>query len=388
MDKILIMDSSPQTLDLLSKRLNYYGYEILTSDTGVAGLNTAKFFMPDLIILETELSDMSGFEVCRKIKENDETKYILVLFMTSLETKETSSMAIEVGADDFVEKNSDSLVLISKVKSLLRVKHLVRQLSINYYELEEKNKILQHQLKMGRDVQRSLIKNFNFTKNDVTFYSIYLPALDIGGDFYDIVEIQENIFGVIVGDVSGHGISAALLTSMMSLMFKNLATNYFNPDQLLFSMNNQFCEVFKNGGNEMYSCVFYAVIDTKGSKIYYSNAGQSFPIYIDGLNLKAKDLESVGMPIGLMPDSEYEYKVLDYNKGDLILFYTDGLSDNFYKEQPDEFLVKLKELLLDYSKTESVEEMGKTILSNFCNLNATSTEKFNLDDVSIVMLRF
>jgi sigma-B regulation protein RsbU (phosphoserine phosphatase) len=382
------MDSSPQTLDLLSKRLNYYGYEILTSDTGVAGLNTAKFFMPDLIILETELSDMSGFEVCRKIKENDETKYILVLFMTSLETKETSSMAIEVGADDFVEKNSDSLVLISKVKSLLRVKHLVRQLSINYYELEEKNKILQHQLKMGRDVQRSLIKNFNFTKNDVTFYSIYLPALDIGGDFYDIVEIQENIFGVIVGDVSGHGISAALLTSMMSLMFKNLATNYFNPDQLLFSMNNQFCEVFKNGGNEMYSCVFYAVIDTKGSKIYYSNAGQSFPIYIDGLNLKAKDLESVGMPIGLMPDSEYEYKVLDYNKGDLILFYTDGLSDNFYKEQPDEFLVKLKELLLDYSKTESVEEMGKTILSNFCNLNATSTEKFNLDDVSIVMLRF
>lgn len=387
MNKILIIDSCLQSLELLSQRLSYYDYNVITTDSGVAGLTKARLFLPDLVIVNTELIDMSGYNVCKKLKETEQTKLILVLFISNLETKDANFRAFEVGGDDFIEKNADSMILLSKVKSLLRVKHLVRQLGSKYAELQEKNKILDFQLKMARQVQRSLIQNYDFISNDVHFYSNYLPVLDIGGDFYDIVDLGENRVGVMIGDVSGHGISAALLTSMLNMLFTNLSFKYFEPDKLLFYMNNQFCNVFKNSTNEMYACVFYAIFDTKRHKIYYSNAGQTLPIFIDFDKSEALELQAYGVPIGILPDSTYELKEIIYNENDLLFFYTDGLSDTFYKDNNDEFVSKIKELLIDLNKTETPEEIAKILLNVFHKFNATESEKLSLDDISLILCK-
>jgi sigma-B regulation protein RsbU (phosphoserine phosphatase) len=362
-------------------------YEVITAESGFNALAKADLFKPDLIIIDTELNDVSGYDVCKKIKTNPATQYILVLIVSVQSSIDAQIRAMQVGSDDFMEKTFDAYVLISKMQSLLRLKYLSDQLKQKYIELEEKNNILEYQLKMSKSVQRSLLPKVSFTFSDIDFYSKYLPAMDIGGDFYDIIEISSKRVSVVIGDVSGHGIAAALLTSMLNLMIKNLAAKYSNPDQLLFYLNNEFYKIFENSESEMYACVFYAVFDTSEKKIYYSNAGQTLPAFASFENNSAFELDATGLPIGLIKNSKYEYKTIEYQEGDMLLFYTDGLMNTFYKDSPNEFMSRLFNILIDCLTVKEPEEVVDMALSSFYDYSASESEKMERDDVSVLLCR-
>ncbi|MDR1639133.1 MAG: fused response regulator/phosphatase [Clostridiales bacterium] len=390
MDKILIVDPSTQSSDLIRQCLASTGYEIFTAESGLKAMAKVTLFLPDIVLLNAELPDISSYDLCKRIKGNQTTEYTLVLFMSSLDTRDSRVRAIQVGADDYIEKNFDAYLLISKVNSLLRVKHLSDMLKQKYTELEEKNHILEIQLKMGRQVQHALIPDIDMSFKDIRFCSSYMPAMDIGGDFYDVLQLSETSVAVVMGDVSGHGISAALLTAMLSMMIRSLAPKYANPDQLLFYLNNDLCKIFENSMKEMYACVFYSVIDTKERKLCYSNAGQALPVMVrtePGGEEVAMELEAVGTPIGMMANASYEYHFLPYEPGDLIVFHTDGLSDTFYKNNPEEFLRRFKEVVADAKSLEDPKEMIEIVLNAFYNYNATETEKYEMDDVSLIICR-
>ena len=387
MDSILVVDNSVQNTDLISQILRGADYEIYTSESGLNALAKVELFKPGLVILEADLPDMSGYDVCKKIKGNPQTQYMLVLVISFKDTNDLRMRSIQAGADDFMEKTFDAPILIAKVKALLRLKHLSDQLKQKYTELEEKNKILNFQLKMGRHVQRSLMPEINFTYRGVSFAGKYMPALDIGGDFYDVVHIHDDCISVVIGDVSGHGIAAALLTAMLNMMIRNLILKYPGPDQVLFHMNNEFYNIFVNSDHEMYACVFYAVFDTKQRKIYYSNAGAALPVFVDSNKKTAFELESSGLPIGLIKDSQYDYKTQEYSQGDMVFFHTDGLMDTFYKGRPDEFDRGLKEILLGAQAFKKPQEVIDAVLRSYYNYNASDTKKYELDDVSVILCR-
>ncbi len=388
MSRILIVDSSVQNTDLISKCLDIDGYELITAESGLNALAKIEIFKPDLVILDVDLLDISGYDVCKKIRQKPENKYIVILMVSSSDTKESRIRALEVLADDFIEKTFDCQVLISKVKSLLRVKYLSKQLKMKYDELEEKNNILEFQLKMAQHVQRALTPNVDFKFHDSRFISKYLPALDIGGDFYDIItEIHKDCIVVVMGDVSGHGISAALLTAMLSMMIRNLAIKYKEPEELLFELNNQFYKIFENSDHEMFACVLYAIIDTTKKKMYYSNSGQSLPVYVSSKTGEAVELDISGLPIGLMPNTYYDRKEITYNQNDLFFFHTDGLSDAFYKDNPSIFWDRLKEILSDIKPTDDPKEVLDIVLASFYNYNASDKEKLGLDDVSVILCK-
>ncbi len=387
MASIMIVDNSEQTAELMAQCLSESQYEIITATSGHNALAKAEAFKPDLIILDVELKDISGYDLCKKLKSKPETKMIPILFVSMSNTNEFRLRAIQMGADDYIEKDFDATLLKTKIKSLLRVKNLSDQLIQKYAELEEKNSILEFQLKMSRRVQRSLIPEIDIKFNNMQIISKYMPALEIGGDFYDVITLDDETVWIIMGDVSGHGIAAALLTAMLNMMIKNLAQNATMPNLLLEAMNKEFYDIFANTNHEMYACVFYAMINTKKRKIYYSNAGQTLPFYVDSKNNTVRELEISGIPIGLMSDSKYECKVLKYNEGDRVFFHTDGLCDAFYKDSPDVFSSKLREILLDTKSLEDLNEIIDIVLSSFYNFMASDAQKFELDDVSIILCK-
>ncbi|NLK21782.1 MAG: SpoIIE family protein phosphatase [Epulopiscium sp.] len=384
MDTILVVDDIEQNVELISRYLINSGYNVITANNGASAIKKAQMLHPDLIILDIMMPGISGYDVCKTLKNDEDTKYISILVVTALDSKETRVRALGVGADDFITKSFDKLTLLSKVKSLLRIKHLSDQLKKQYSELQEKNNITDYQLKMARQIQRALIQEANFSVNDVKFTSKYMPALDIGGDLYDIIKLDEDSVGVFIADVSGHGISAALLTSMIKMLFRSLIPSYPEPNNLLSQMNNEFSNVFINKINDVYASAFYAKIDTKAKKIYYSNAGQSLPLFVKSSTHTVEELAINGLPIGLMDDASYGLKSASFEEGDFILFYTDGLSDCLYKNSPEEFTQKLKELLLEYKEQPS-EEIIDSILGQFYNSNKSS--KYENDDVSIIICK-
>jgi DNA-binding response OmpR family regulator len=138
MDKILIVDPITQSSDLIRQCLSSTGYEIYTAESGLNAIAKVSLFCPDVVLLNAELPDISSYDVCKRIKSNPDTEYTLILFISSLNTHDSRVRAIQVGADDYLEKNFDAYLLISKVNSLLRVKHLSNQLKQKYVELEEK----------------------------------------------------------------------------------------------------------------------------------------------------------------------------------------------------------------------------------------------------------
>ncbi len=387
MDKILVVDSSRLNTELISQCLEKDGYLIYSAETGQNALAKVSLFKPDLIILSENLPDISGYDVCKRIKLSRDAGNTMVLFLLDEITREARIRAIHIEADDVMEKSFDSLTLKSKINSLLRAKHLSDQVKQKYLELEEKNKILEFQLKMARQVQRTLIQEIDYSFNGISFNSTYLPALDVGGDFYNLSAINDDWITLVMGDVSGHGVSAALLTTMLNTMFNNLVFTHYSPDSFLYNMNNQFCSIFEKSDSEMFACLFFALIDTKSRKIYYANAGQALPIFVNSKEDRAFELEASGIPIGMMKDTRYEVKVQPYNKGDLLFIHTDGLSDVFYKENPEEFSAKLKASLVDSLKSSN-QEIIDSVVSEFYALNLTEAKKYELDDVSIMVCKF
>ncbi|MCI8804728.1 MAG: SpoIIE family protein phosphatase [Clostridiales bacterium] len=387
MDKILVADENEQTVDLIGKILFNSDYEIYTAYSGKVALTKIEMIKPDLIIINTDFSDMSGFDICKKLKANSETNCIPILMLAAVITKDIGLRCVYSGVDDYISKVFDGTIFIAKVKSLLRVKHLSDRIKTQYEELKEKNEVIDFQLKMARRVQRSIIRKLDMTVSGTKILSKYLPALEVGGDFYSVKELDSSHIGLIIGDVSGHGISAALLTATLSMMFDTMASVHKMPDSLLKEMNNQFCKIFKHTGNEMYVCMFYAIVDTVNFVITYSNAGQVYPVFVDNKNESMLELELGGIPIGLMSESSYEVKETKYSPGDYLFFHTDGLSDFFYKREPDKFGEKIKECLKDNINRhgEDLESIIEGVLNEFYDYDEKN--KFEKDDISIILCK-
>ncbi|MDR2904206.1 MAG: SpoIIE family protein phosphatase [Clostridiales bacterium] len=387
MDKILVVDAHKESAELVSKYLARNGYDIIMAGQLKGLFGSLKLMQPDLIILDSEIGSDSGYDFCKKLREENGTKYIPVLMTGTSDSANSLRRALESGADDYMPKTFEAYVIISKIKSLIRIKHLGDELKSKYTEIEEKNNLIEMQLKMAMQVQRTLIREFHFEYNKVQFVSKYMPALEIGGDFYDIVNLSDDIVAVVMGDVSGHGISAALLTAMLNMMIRTLSPRYYNPAEFLYYMNKEIYNVFKDSSANIYACMFYAVFDTKRRQIDYSNAGQALPMYIRSAAQEAFELDATGAPIGMMENATYEHKTLAFHKNDLLLFYTDGLMDNLYKNNEEEFYKRMISMLTDLSDGVAPEIIIDSLLSVFHKFDITENMKYEMDDVSLIICK-
>ncbi len=140
--KILLVDDEPVNLKILSAMLAPEGYEISQAASGPEALSMVKDILPDIVLLDVMMPEMDGFQVCQKLKEDEQTRIIPIVMVTALQEKIHRQQAMEAGADDFISKPVDRIELIIRVKSLLRIKKYQDELLKNYSILKEKNRQL------------------------------------------------------------------------------------------------------------------------------------------------------------------------------------------------------------------------------------------------------
>jgi two-component system, OmpR family, alkaline phosphatase synthesis response regulator PhoP len=126
--KILVIDDNPQNLELLVAYLDTLGCQVRTALDGIGGLEKVRIDPPDLILLDVMMPRMSGFEVCSKLKSNPDTRDIPILMVTALNELGDIERGVESGTDDFISKPVNRLELLTRVRSLLRVRHLKNEL--------------------------------------------------------------------------------------------------------------------------------------------------------------------------------------------------------------------------------------------------------------------
>ncbi|MEE2901786.1 MAG: SpoIIE family protein phosphatase [Myxococcota bacterium] len=186
-----------------------------------------------------------------------------------------------------------------------------------------KQQRFEQDLKMAERIQQSFLPQKVPEAAGFSFCARYEPAFEVGGDFYDFIELPNDRLGLVVGDVSGKGVAAALYMAKMSRDLRYFALSESSPGRVLGWMNKM---VLESGQDDIFVTMLYAVLEKQTGRLLIGNAGH-MPVVVrepNGRRVRILD-EIAGLPLGVMPEAEYEYEIYNMNRGDTVLLYSDGL---------------------------------------------------------------
>jgi serine phosphatase RsbU (regulator of sigma subunit) len=269
--------------------------------------------------------------------------------------------------------NHYDMELLSKIAGRLALTIKNAQL---FYQVIDKDRELSRAKKMMIRIMPSQLPE----NPKLTYGVSHIPVEQVGGDFYDVTQLSEDKFAFLIADISGHGLSAAVLAAMTHMVLKNFETEIkFSPSNFLTTLNHMLYG--KLAGN--FLTAFYGVIDLSKNKILYGNAGHHPPFKVDLANKTFEPISSRGKILGLIPDLYYEEKEISFVPGNRLVLFTDGISEHSSKDRRrkyDEHLLEadiLNSVLLD---TQSASDF----LIN-SSRSHTKTEDFE-DDVTLLLI--
>jgi len=210
---------------------------------------------------------------------------------------------------------------------------LFSELESSFKEIARKNRQFREELALAQKMQRGILSLDFPRKPGIHFAVKYVPSYHLSGDFYDIFEISKDRVGVLIADVCGHGINAALITSFLKASVQDMGQNHDQPNQLLDSLNHKLHALLNN---YMFVSAFYLIVDLQERKLYFSNAGHPYPLRIHRGSKSVDELKADGTLLSVMDDSEYSAQSCSIESGDRILLYTDGMFD--MKNKHGEFI--------------------------------------------------
>ncbi len=194
--KILVVDDEPKNVKLLADLLTFKGYSAVTASSGREALAKVEAEQPDLVLLDVVMPEMSGYEVCRKIRENPATEILPVVMVTALDPTEERTKGLDSGADDFLTKPINQAELLARVRSLLRIKELYGTIQAQAAQLSEWNKTLEHQVQE----QVAQLERLGRLKR---FFSPQLAELIVAGGAEDPLRTHRQEVTVVFLDLRG-----------------------------------------------------------------------------------------------------------------------------------------------------------------------------------------
>jgi serine phosphatase RsbU (regulator of sigma subunit)/predicted ester cyclase len=257
---------------------------------------------------------------------------------------------------------------------------LVRNLTwrIRAEKARERERIEQ-ELRVARRIQQALLPKATPRLDGWKLATCYRPARQVGGDFYDFLELPNGLLGLVVGDATGHGMPAALVMATTRGMLRAVARSSDSPGEVLARVNDAIHpEIPPN----MFVTCFYAILDPVDGRLLYANAGHDLP-YLRRDGQRPTDLRARGMPLGLMPRMSYEENETSLAEGESVLFYSDGLVEAHDPRREMFGFPRLRELVCEYgSDGGSLVERLLDELAGFVGPDLGQE-----DDITLVVLQ-
>src|SRR5215210_3137846 len=220
----------------------------------------------------------------------------------------------EYSADDRKLLND----LATQTAPAVQVAQLVRQQPQQAQERER----IEQELRIARLIQQTLLPKHVPDRPGYQVAAYYQPAREVGGDFYDFLDLDDGRLGLVVGDVTDKGVPAALVMATTRTMLRASAQRYDSPGAVLKRVNDV---IVTDIPPNMFITCLYAILDTETGRLQYANAGHDLPYRRSSSGGGAEELRATGMPLGLLPGMSYEEKEIVLERGDSVLFYSDGL---------------------------------------------------------------
>jgi phosphoserine phosphatase RsbU/P len=250
--------------------------------------------------------------------------------------------------------------------------------AILHQQILEKKK-LEEQIRIAKDVQSSLLPAHAPEIEGYELAGICIPTYDIGGDYYDYIKLDENNLAIIIADVSGDGIPAALIMAAFRAMFRNQLKLIKEPAEIMNLLNQQIPEVSRKRD---FITAFYGKLNYREHKFTFTNSGQNPPVLLR-VNGQMELLEAGGPSLNILRDAKFISSEVNLAPGDQIIFYTDGVTEVFNLEAKEFGFDKLKEIILKL-KDASAAAIINEIVSATKNFSGS---KLFRDDFTLVVLK-
>jgi sigma-B regulation protein RsbU (phosphoserine phosphatase) len=220
--------------------------------------------------------------------------------------------------------------------------------------------------RMARNIQINLLPKSNPTIDGYEIAGKSIPALNVGGDYYDFIRLDDHRLAIALGDVSGKGLAAALVMSNLQATIRSLALSNVTANECLERANNL---LFRSIDAKTFVSLFYGILDTKKNTICYANAGQNLPL-IFSPDKKPIPLKNHGLVLGMKENVSYQKEEIQINPGDRLLIYSDGIPEamNEHREEfGDENLLKIVQQYCDCYPDTLIENILTTLNLHFGN---------------------
>jgi sigma-B regulation protein RsbU (phosphoserine phosphatase) len=228
-----------------------------------------------------------------------------------------------------------------------------------YEEARESERRLRHDLDTARDIQRQLLPTGAREVPGLDLAAAYVPARALGGDFYDFLPYGVGRLGFTLGDVSGKGTAAALYGSLAIGTVREIVVDHPCEPACMLALLNQ--RLLAARLDSRFIAMLFAVYDASARKLTLANAGGPYPLLVRKGQVQAIRLE--GVPLGLIPDTEYDETTVDLEPGDIVVFASDGVLESENSEQEEYGPERLKALLSSISPADSAREITEQILA-------------------------
>ena len=376
--RILVVDDEPDLEPLMLQRMRRDirsgRYKFVFAQNGVEALEKLRQENDiDMVLSDINMPQMDGLTLLEQIPKVDPN--IRSVIISAYGDMKNIRTAMNRGAFDFVTKPVDFEDLQVTIDRTLRNMAEWRE------ALQSRDRLvaLQNELDVARGMQQSILPT-RFPKDpSYAVYGKMQPARNVGGDFFDVMYLNDGRVGLAVADVSDKGVPAALFMMSSRTLLKGAAIGVGLPGEVLREVNDLLIEDNEGG---MFVTLLYAVYDPSSRELTYANGGHNSPLVVHPDGTSALFPLTDGIALGIAPDLSYKQNTVTLSPGDSVIFYTDGVTEAMNSEEEEFGLNPLSE----FFRTNPPENPEETTAAVFDAVNAFAGEMAQSDDITCLVL--
>jgi len=405
---LLIVDDNPTNLGVLTDYLEEQGFDILSAEDGYMGLKIAQFAKPNMILLDVMMPGIDGFETCHRLKADEKTCQIPVIFMTALESTKDKVNGFKVGGVDYITKPVQQEEVLARINTHLRIIDLTHQLQQANQELKQSNDelskanqtitalneqltdenlLMKSELEVAHRLQQmALPLESELTQiKELDIVGFMEPAEDVGGDYYDVLRYDgEGQFKIGIGDVTGHGLESGVLMLVVQTAVQSLLESGIADSEQFLNIINR---IIYNSVRRMKTDknLTLSLLDYKDGKLRVTGQHEEVLVVRQGGKIERMDTTDLGFMVGILPDTKAFVSHFDIQLqvGDGIVLYTDGVTEALNSDEEPYGVERLCEVV-SHLWHRTAKEIQRAVIADMRKYIGTQPI---YDDMTLLVLK-
>ncbi|MBE7472535.1 MAG: response regulator [Anaerolineales bacterium] len=359
---LLVVDDNEMNRDMLSRRLLRQGHQVEMATNGREALAMIESHTFDLVLLDIMMPEMNGYEVLEYVKSDPLLRHIPVIMITAVDEIESVVRCIELGADDYLPKPFNPILLKARINASLEKKRLRDQQVAYTHQLDLENRRKSDELEQARQIQLSMLPTAPPVIPYLEIAAQQKTASEVGGDYYDFFPQPNGKLFVAIGDATGHGVGSGLMVAMTKASL--MATEEAELTDLIKKINRVLTRIDLGRQLNMSLMVLEITPLPNGSVTVRASGGGIPPIYVLRPGGMAEEVLISGLPLGVMEEANYTLTEFTLNPPDTMLLMSDGLPEIFNTRRELLGFKQLKSALHQFDVTRlSAEQILEQVMA-------------------------